>query len=92
MTVHLVISLKSFQIPSSDARKSGWLFDGVYALISQPMVTFVTSVTIIRLLQDEIQYEKSLWASIVYYQHVVFEWIEQTLPNPLSEIEIEASL
>jgi ankyrin repeat protein len=50
------------------------------------------SIEIIRLLQNEIQYEQALASSIVYHQYAVFEWIDQTLPYPLSEISLEAAL
>jgi ankyrin repeat protein len=50
------------------------------------------SIEIIRLLQDRIQYEKALIASIEYHQYEVFEWIDQTLPNPLDQTALEQAL
>jgi hypothetical protein len=50
------------------------------------------SLEIIRLLQDTIQYERALMASVKFHQYAVFEWIDQTLPEPLDRATLEKLL
>jgi hypothetical protein len=44
------------------------------------------------MLQDQIQYEKTLLAAVKHHQYAGFEWIDQTLPEPLDGGRLEKRL